>query len=126
MHIPWILWHVTYPSTHTSDQSKTVPSSKILVAARAHGAIRPVVLRTYTRQVRLAAPCRAGEGPTHSPVHAVAGAGRGAVRAAVLPDLAQFTAELLAGHGPVAADVITQLGDVTLDLELVLLQPGNV
>lgn len=125
MHIQRLV-EVTYPSTHTSDQSETVTSGEILIATRAHGAICAVVLRTHTRQVRLAATSGAGEGSTHAPVHAVAGAGCGAVRAAVLPDLAQFTAELLTGHGPVVANVVTQLDNMTLDLELVLLQPGYV
>lgn len=75
----------------------------------------------------LAATSGAGERTAvDTPIHGVASAGRRAVGARVLPDLAQFTAELLAGHGPVVADVITQLDDVALDLELVLFQPGDV
>lgn len=72
----------------------------------------------------LATTRRAGQRPTGTAViDAVASTGRGATRSAVLPDLTQFTAEFLAGHGPVAADVVADFGDVAFDFEFVLLQP---
>lgn len=61
-----------------------------------------------------------------APIHGVAGTRGRAVGTRVLPDLTQFATELLAGHSPVVADVVTQLDDMALDLELVLLQPGDV
>lgn len=39
------------------------------------------------------------------------------------PELAQLFAELLSRGRPVGADIITQVLDVTLDVELVLLEP---
>ena len=75
----------------------------------------------------LATARRAGQRPTAiAVVDAVAGTGRGATRPAVLPDLAQLAADFLAGHGPVAADVVTDFGDMAFDFELVLFQPGHV
>ena len=50
----------------------------------------------------------------------------GARRSAALPEALQLLRELLAGRGPVGADVLAQLGDVALDVQLVLLQPGDV
>lgn len=42
------------------------------------------------------------------------------------PELAQLAGELLAGGGPVGADVIAQLLYVALEVELVLLEPADV
>lgn len=117
-----------YPSTHTTDQAETVSSGEVVVAARTHGAIGPAGdIATNARQVALATTSRAGERTTvDTPVHGVASARRRAVGAGVLPDLTQFTAKLLASHSPVVADVVTQLDDMALDLELVLLQPRDI
>ena len=77
--------------------------------------------------MRLAAACRAGQrSAAAAPVHAVAGAGRGAVGPAILPDLSQFTAQLLSRHRPVVFDVVAQFHHMPLNLELVLLQPRHV
>jgi hypothetical protein len=118
----------TYPSTHTTNQAETVSSREIVVAARAHGAIGASGdIDTNAGQVALASASGASERTAvDAPIHGIARARRRAVRTRVLPDLAQFTAELLSSHGPVVADVIAQLDDVALDLELVLLQPGDV
>jgi len=43
-----------------------------------------------------------------------------------LPKLAEVFAKLLAGCGPVCFDAVAQLGHGALDVELVLLEPGDV
>lgn len=42
------------------------------------------------------------------------------------PELAQLLAELLPRRRPVGADVVAQLLDVALEVELVLLEPGDI
>lgn len=75
----------------------------------------------------LAAASRAGQGSTAiAVVHAVAGAGCRTAGSAVLPDLAQFAAQFLTGHGPVVADVVADLHHMPLNLQLVLFQPRDV
>ena len=46
--------------------------------------------------------------------------------AAALPELAEFFGQFLAGCGPVVADAITELDGVTFQIQLVLLEPGDV
>jgi len=43
-----------------------------------------------------------------------------------LPELAEVFAEFLASCCPVCFDAVTQLGHGALDVELVLLEPGDV
>lgn len=42
------------------------------------------------------------------------------------PELLQLAAKLLAGTGPVGNDVITKILHVTLEIQLVLLEPAHV
>lgn len=42
------------------------------------------------------------------------------------PKLAQLSAELLPRGRPVRADIVAQLLDVALEIELVLLEPGDI
>ncbi len=44
-------------------------------------------------------------------------------RPARLPELAEIFAELLSSCGPVQFDAVAKLGHVTLDVELIFLQP---
>lgn len=61
--------------------------------------------------------------PADAAVHAVSRRTRGP---AIQPKLAQLLAQLLACGGPVILDAIAQLGDVAFDVELILLEPGDV
>jgi hypothetical protein len=45
----------------------------------------------------------------------------GTRRSTPLPEALQFLRELLPSRGPVGADVLAQLGDIALDVQLVLL-----
>lgn len=77
--------------------------------------------------MRLAAASRAGQGSAAiAIVHAVAGTRCRATGSAVLPDLSQLAAQFLTGHCPVVADVVANFHHMTLDLQLVLLQPRDV
>lgn len=49
-----------------------------------------------------------------------------ALRAAGGPELAKLAAELLTGGRPVVGDIFAELGDVALEVHLVLLQPRDV
>lgn len=51
---------------------------------------------------------------------------RGALGPTRRPKLLELAAELLSRRSPVAADVVAQILDVTLQIELVLLQPADV
>lgn len=51
---------------------------------------------------------------------------RGARRPATLPKLAEFLGEFLTGRGPVVAHAVPEFHDVALQIEFVLLEPGNV
>ena len=51
---------------------------------------------------------------------------RGAVGAAVAPELTEFLAQFLASHVPVVADAFTEFDDVAFDFEFVLFEPGDV
>lgn len=51
---------------------------------------------------------------------------RRALGSASGPEPAEFLSKLLTSRRPVGADVIAQLLDVTLQLELVLLEPAHV
>lgn len=53
-------------------------------------------------------------------------AARGAVGAAVAPELTEFLAQFLASHVPVVTDTFTQFNDMAFDFELVLFKPGDV
>lgn len=53
-------------------------------------------------------------------------AARGAVGAAVAPELTKFLAQFLARHVPVVADAFTEFDDVAFDFEFVLLEPGDI
>lgn len=52
--------------------------------------------------------------------------GRWALRSASRPEATQLLAELLSRGRPVGTDVIAQLLNMTLEVELVLLEPGDV
>ena len=47
-------------------------------------------------------------------------------RSAVLPELLQLLTQLLASSGPVGLDGVTDLSNMALEIELVLLEPGDV
>lgn len=51
---------------------------------------------------------------------------RRALRSASRPKLAELTAELLSGGGPVVDDILAQVLDVALEINLVLLEPADV
>ena len=51
---------------------------------------------------------------------------RRASRATRLPELAEVLCEFLAGSSPVGFDAVAKLDHVTLEVELVLLEPRNV
>lgn len=55
---------------------------------------------------------------THAP--------RRAAWSAILPILAQFLAQFLAGGGPIIADTIAQFGDVAFEVEFIFFEPGDV
>lgn len=59
-------------------------------------------------------------------MHRVRDVSGGALGSARRPELAQLLSEFLACRRPVGADVIAQLLDVTLQIELVLLEPGDI
>ena len=44
----------------------------------------------------------------------------------VLPELPQFAAQFLTGGRPVCTNIISDLGDMALDFQLVLLEPRHV
>lgn len=60
-------------------------------------------------------------GRSRSPVWA--GLSTRAGRTAVLPEVAELLAQLLARSRPVVLDSVTQLGDMSFDFELILLDP---
>lgn len=115
-----------YPCSYTSNQPQTVTSGKVLIPGTTHRTVGTVEC-LHTRQVRLATTRWASQGTTGTAViHTVAGARRRATGPAVLPDLSQFPTQLLTRHGPVVLDVVPELYHVSLDFQLVLLQPRDI
>ena len=49
-----------------------------------------------------------------------------ASRPAILPELSQFLRKLLAGRRPVVTDTIAKFGNMTLQVQLVLFEPGYI
>ena len=92
---------LTYPRPHTANKTEGVTGDELLGVGA------------------LCAGCRG------RPRKIVAESG-GALRPAGRPVLAELPAELLAGRGPVVGDVFTQFLDVTLEVQLVLLEPADV
>ncbi len=100
-----------YPRSDAADQPQGITSYEIV------GGRRPLADR---RGGRLGAIVGSG-----SRGHRTAQR-RGTLRATGRPVLAQLPAELLAGGRPVHPNVIAQVLDVTLEVELVLLEPADV
>ena len=92
-----------YPAANAAEKTHSVAGSEIAVAAS-----RCALAQVITKAIR----SRKTTGRT--------------VGSAGLPELSEVFAELLAGCGPVCADRVAQFGNVALDVELVLLEPGNI
>jgi len=113
----------TYPRPHTTNQPQIIPSRKL-------GTL-PCIVRPRNIEVaesrnrrRRTSNCGCFHG-FRLRLLARGCAGR-AGRATRLPELAEVFAEFLAGGCPVCFDAVAQLGHGALDVELVLLEPGDV
>ena len=116
---------ITYPRSNTTHQTKTIPRGEILIPTRNSRTFPSRAL--HTGEVRLTAERGTGETASRAAeVNAIACGRRGTARAGVLPELAEFAAEFLAGGGPVGADVVADFGDVAFDFEFVFLEPRDV
>lgn len=118
----------TYPCSNTSNQSQTVASHEILIPRLATRALR-TVRDLQARQMRLrnaVARRRAGKSAASRKVKAVTCAAGRTVRPAVLPELTQLLAQFLTSRRPVVSDTVAQFTHVTLDLQLILLEPRDI
>lgn len=105
---------MTNPCPDAPNQSQTISRRKILISTS-----RPRTLRTTGRTLQPARQVCLGDTETRArAVHVQAvlnTAPRGAVGAAVAPELTEFLAQFLAGHVPVVADAFTEFDDVAFD-----------
>ena len=112
----------THPGPHASDQAQAVASRKFRGAGLAtHARDIKMAEAGYRRRRYLRSTWR------QSGIRSFMGGGpRGATGATALPELLEVLAQLLASGCPVRLDAVAQLGHVTLDLQLVLLEPRYV
>jgi hypothetical protein len=112
---------MTYPRPYTANQTQGVASDKVVdIVARS---LATMYGRTPAEASRGRCPKRAAGGLA---VGIEERGPRGALGSTRRPELSQLLAQLLSRRRPVAADVITQLLNVTLEIELILLQPADV
>lgn len=111
----------TYPSSDAADQSQIVPSREIIRTLVAHRS--PSATGIQVAEMPLE---RRGSLPAWREGGAASGAGGPASADIGLPELTEFLAQFLSGRRPVVLDAVTKLCHITLDVQLVLLQPRHV
>lgn len=125
----------TYPRPNSANQANGIPSHEIVPGRtslrtraprpqhrRAGRAARGEEVVVRVRGTATVERSGRGGGCVHR-VRDMSGGARGPARR---PELAQLFSELLARRRPVGANVIAQLLDVTLQVELVLLEPRDI
>lgn len=129
----------THPTPHTTDQAQTVARCEIVASPSqtATDTLRPAPLSAQglSRNLKVlqVLNCSAGPGNRRAfltlagPSTTAKGGPRSrAGRPAILPELSQFLTDLVSCAGPVVANIVSQLGDMASEIQLVLLQPADV
>ena len=102
-------WISTHPSANTTDEAESVTSDELLGCARS--------TRGSRRAKSLGAQSLSGACTVKS--------GR-ALGTADGPELLQLATKFLASSRPVVCDVLSQILDVALEVQLVLLEPADI
>jgi hypothetical protein len=110
----------TDPRPDTTDQAQAVARREVLVASSGPRAFR-TARAVQTREADFGyARTRASE------INPVPRAACRTIRSTIAPELAKLLRQFLSGHIPVATNALAELGNVSLDFELVLFQPRHI
>ena len=116
----------TYPGSHASNQAQTVARSKIR-ARTSPGTVRSWDVQVaQVGQSSRRASVALGTWSSVKPTFASTQSPCRADWSATLPILSKFFAEFLAGRGPIVADALTQLCNVSFEVQLIFLEPGDI